>query len=205
MLKEERMVSSFVNLVKSLNIGGIKVAEIGVREGYSTREYMPHVVAMGGHLWAVDWFKSNTYRNGVYDPPEYEFYEQKFLQEFKDYVKDYLEYMTILVGNSVDQIVKIPNRSLDIAFVDADHNYFHVMGDIERCLEKVKIGGILCGHDCDHRGASNKYSAKQLYRDREINRGHVGVEQAVYDWFGDNYELLPDSMWKVTVTGNERL
>src|SRR5262249_23492137 len=41
------------------------------------------------------------------------------------------------------------DESLDLVFIDANHGYSHVKQDIRAWLPKVKVGGILCGHDCD--------------------------------------------------------
>ena len=44
---------------------------------------------------------------------------------------------------------KFEDGSLDFVFIDADHSYEGVRGDIELWLPKVKSGGLLCGHDYD--------------------------------------------------------
>jgi predicted O-methyltransferase YrrM len=39
------------------------------------------------------------------------------------------------------------NKSLDFVFIDASHEYEDIKNDIIHWLPKVKIGGILAGHD----------------------------------------------------------
>lgn len=41
------------------------------------------------------------------------------------------------------------DESLDLVFMDSDHTYEHVIKEIRLWLPKVKLGGILCGHDYD--------------------------------------------------------
>lgn len=39
------------------------------------------------------------------------------------------------------------DNDLDMVFIDADHSYESVIKDIDAWLPKVKVGGILAGHD----------------------------------------------------------
>jgi len=39
------------------------------------------------------------------------------------------------------------DRSVDVVFVDADHGYESVLHDIQAWLPKIKLGGMMCGHD----------------------------------------------------------
>lgn len=43
----------------------------------------------------------------------------------------------------------IPDSSLDIVFVDGDHSHEGVLKDLKIYYNKVKDGGLLCGHDYD--------------------------------------------------------
>lgn len=44
-----------------------------------------------------------------------------------------------------------PDASQDIVFIDGDHSYEAVFADIRAWWPKVRLGGILCGHDYPHR------------------------------------------------------
>jgi len=46
----------------------------------------------------------------------------------------------------------IADGSLDIVYIDAEHNYDNVKADIIAWIPKVRLGGILCGHDYDPTG-----------------------------------------------------
>ena len=39
------------------------------------------------------------------------------------------------------------DNSINVVYVDADHNYDFVLSDLETWFPKVKPGGFLCGHD----------------------------------------------------------
>lgn len=68
------------------------------------------------------------------------------------------------------------DESLDIIFIDARHDYDSVVRDIKLWLPKVKVGGVLCGHD---------YSLTTF-----------GVVEAVNHLIGyDNISIKSDSTW----------
>lgn len=53
----------------------------------------------------------------------------------------------ILKGTSWEQAERVKTRNLDFAFVDASHDKESVMKDLKAWVPKVKIGGVICGHD----------------------------------------------------------
>lgn len=56
-----------------------------------------------------------------------------------------------LVADSIDAASFIADGVFDLVFIDADHSYDAVMADIAAWRSKVRVGGILCGHDCEDR------------------------------------------------------
>ena len=50
-------------------------------------------------------------------------------------------------SSSIDFSEKILDNSMDVIYIDADHNYEAVKKDISLYLNKVKSGGYICGHD----------------------------------------------------------
>jgi hypothetical protein len=53
----------------------------------------------------------------------------------------------VLRGRTVDVIEQIPNESLDIAYIDADHTLKGISIDLIRSYPKVRAGGIIGGDD----------------------------------------------------------
>lgn len=51
-------------------------------------------------------------------------------------------------SSSVNASSLYEDNSLDFVFIDAGHDYKSVKEDIEHWFKKVKIGGIIAGHDC---------------------------------------------------------
>lgn len=79
--------------------------------------------------------------------------------------------------------------SLDMVFIDANHDYEAVKADIQAWLPKVKSGGIMCGHD---------------YGNVEAFLGHEafpGVRQAVDEAFGAKVRkpISGSSVWWIQV------
>jgi len=70
---------------------------------------------------------------------------------------------------------KIKNDSIDLFFIDGSHGYEQVKRDISNYWSKLKIGGILLGHD---------YSRHPLHR---------GIVQAAKETFGKRLKRLENS------------
>ena len=68
---------------------------------------------------------------------------------------------------------RIADRSLDFVFIDGDHTCDAVRDDLRAWYPKLRVGGLLCGHDYGHP------------RDR---RGLFGVKRAV-DAFAEFHDL----------------
>lgn len=52
---------------------------------------------------------------------------------------------------SMDAVKTIADNSLDFVYIDANHDYKHVMEDITEWSKKVRSGGIIAGDDYDRR------------------------------------------------------
>lgn len=84
-------------------------------------------------------------------------------------------------ATSIEAATSVPNHSMDMVFIDADHSYKAVKQDIATWLPKVKSGGYLGGHDYAH------------------PHYNFGVKQAVDEIFS-MVELDGDYTWFVRIT-----
>lgn len=53
----------------------------------------------------------------------------------------------IIRNTSMRAVVDVPIESLDFVYIDADHTFDFVMQDIIEWSKRVRIGGIVSGHD----------------------------------------------------------
>lgn len=53
----------------------------------------------------------------------------------------------IIKKTSMDAIKDFENGSLDFVYLDADHSFQNVVNDVCEWIKKVKLGGIISGHD----------------------------------------------------------
>ncbi len=65
-----------------------------------------------------------------------------------------------------------PREHFDFVYIDADHSYEAVKADIEAWWPKVRMGGVLAGHD--------------YTKPHQVNQAHFGVIQAVDEFIAEN-------------------
>lgn len=87
---------------------------------------------------------------------------------------------------SSEAYIDIPDLVLDFLYVDGLHNYEGVCLDLELYEPKVKVGGLIAGHDYNLRGV--KKAVNERYGDRVMIGVCSGVEKKrrkryTYDWW----------------------
>lgn len=68
---------------------------------------------------------------------------------------------------SVNASKTYPDESLDFAYIDANHRREAVLEDLAAWYPKVKLGGLICGHD---------------YIDKHDNGDFIEVKTALTEW-----------------------
>ena len=69
------------------------------------------------------------------------------MSETQERLKYYIGRYQIHRRTSVDAAQEFENGSLDFVYVDANHEYEHIVQDLKTWLPKIRQGGILSGHD----------------------------------------------------------
>lgn len=159
------------NLLKDKN--DLNIAEIGVFEGKLTRKLLKNLDIK--KFWLIDPYKMYPSYNDTKS-------EQKLLNQA--YIK--LQKEVLDKHSNVEHIKdfsekaseKIANNTLDLVFIDGNHDYQYVMQDINLWSDKVKPGGIISGHDYAYPGI-------------------VGVKEAVDELFGDKVITTDDYVWYI--------
>lgn len=115
--------------------------EVGVAEGYFAEDMLKAIPGL--KLYGVDLWKSyGTYK-------EYLDREEKCLREAKERTKGY--DCTFIRKFSIEAVKGFEDNSLDFVYIDAGHDFYNVATDICLWSKKVKIGGVVWGHDFKRR------------------------------------------------------
>lgn len=191
---DEADAKALTKLVRLNLKENMMIVDVGSRKGNSTATLARAVAEHHGSVFAVDhWIGSE---------------EIKFeLARVIDIFRIFRRNMTILgfwntvvhpmVMDSLTAAQIFADGSLDLVFIDASHRYEAVKKDISSWLPKLKIGGTLCGHDCE--GYYSHYSEKRRkiidehLGDDYISGIHPGVSKALHDCFQERYSIMPNS------------
>lgn len=143
--------------------------EVGVKQGEFSEQILRRW--QGRHLISVDpWrtFPAESYVDIANVPQEV---HDGFMRETMDRLSPFGERSTIWRATSREASEVVPRHSLDFVYLDARHDYPSVLEDLADWFDKVRPGGILCGHD---------------YLDGfYATAGEFGVKSAVDEFFAD--------------------
>jgi len=112
-------------------------AEIGVYAG----EYSEKLCKTGLKIYGIDpYINYKDYRKHPKELPYNELFENatKLLKSYD---------CTIIKKTSMDALADIPDDSLDFVYIDGNHSLPYITADIYEWNRKVKVGGIISGHD----------------------------------------------------------
>jgi hypothetical protein len=118
------------------------IAEVGVAEGNFSRDML---VAGATLLYMVDNWQTIKGQQG----------DGGFQQTWHDmnYNKAMLQTVMfsanrrVLKGKSVEMAQRVPDESLSLVYLDADHSLEGVMADLNAWYPKLVQGGVMAGHD----------------------------------------------------------
>jgi hypothetical protein len=119
--------------------------EVGTWKGQSIKYLAEKVKAKNKNIiiYGVDTFEGTP---GEHDEDD-NVKNGTLLQAYLDNIKSVSKNIKTIKGLSEFASQEFENESLDFVFIDADHQYESVKKDIELWLPKIKIGGIISGHD----------------------------------------------------------
>jgi len=161
---------TYTNFVNQIPNNGT-IVEVGSWKGKSAAFLAVEIVNSNKNLklFCVDtWLGSPEHRDTrsrFYDPNIDKLYES-----FLSNTEPVKSIISPIRKNSIEASKDFQDNSLDIVFLDACHEYECVKKDIECWLPKVKVGGILSGHD--------------------YNNNWPGVNLAVHEAFGSDVQIV---------------
>ena len=159
-------VEALQGFITQIAIPNMNIMEIGVWKGLSTSIWAKVIKPLGGHIYVVDNWK------GIPDSPQ-EANSEDVYSIFKAnlIILDLWDIVHPLVMDSVVAANLVKDKFFDLVYIDADHRYEAISADIKAWYPKVKIGGILAGHDY---------------------RAHPGVKRAV-DEILQKFEVIKET------------
>ena len=111
--------------------------EVGVYKG----EYSELLCKAGLKVYGVDpWIVYKNYRKHPKEPPYEDLYEMT-----KERLAKY--DFTMIRKTSMEALADIPDESLDFCYIDGNHSLPYITQDIYEWQRKVKVGGVISGHD----------------------------------------------------------
>lgn len=163
--------------IKSLvdKIDAKKIIEIGSWVGESTVCWADAIIdKVGAEVISVDWYRGNpgTELQRAAEEDIYSIFRNN-MQEL-----GVINVIKNMIMSSSDAVKFIPNGYADIVYIDACHDYKSVKRDIELWIPKVRVGGIIAGHDYE----SNEYDERFIDLD-VYDHKHHGVIKAVNESF----------------------
>lgn len=129
------------DLVRVLaRMGATTGAEIGVWEGKFSETLCAGINDL--HLYAVDpWAPYAAYRERKND-------KQRLDEAYRSTCELLAPFhATVLRMTSLDAARQVPDRSLDFVYIDGNHEASHVAADLAAWAPKVRVGGLVAGHD----------------------------------------------------------
>jgi predicted O-methyltransferase YrrM len=104
--------------------------EIGVFEG-ETAQHLIKALPKGGQYVGID---INDYRTPA----------------TKLYMQEGGKSIDFVLGNSLEELTKLPKAHFDLIFIDADHSFEHVLQEFKLAETLVSEDGVIILHDTIH-------------------------------------------------------
>lgn len=104
-----------------------QIVEVGTRDGHSTVAFLAAAVRDGGHVWSVD-IDDVTVREGG-------------IGRWADHPA-----WTFIQGDSLEVLDALPDV-IDLLFLDGDHGYKRVLGELRAYMPRLRAGGTALLHD----------------------------------------------------------
>ena len=125
----------------------------------------------------------------------------------KELLKPLKDYVNIIKSDSVQNSSKYRDESLDFVFIDGDHSYDGVTRDINAYWKKLRIGGVMAGHDYDCGWYDVKNAVDDFFGKNDLDLGvtemHQGVDSAK-EKYPQKYWNIGEHCWGVIKTGKNK-
>lgn len=172
-------------------LGNVNIAvEVGVWRGDYSRSIIKNL--QPSVFYGVDPYE--IYEGYTDKPNVIEFQDQANLDKLHARVTQTFNTFNNKLGHTNSILVRElgtnyasqhPDQSLDFVYLDSDHKYQSVKSEIEAWYPKVKVGGILAGHDYIERSHIEEFGVIQAvteFIEQENLTLHTTDEQFATWW-----------------------
>ena len=128
------------------------VLEVGVFEGETT-QHLINALPQGGQYVGID---INDYRTNA----------------TKAAMTSGGKSIDFILGNSLEELSKLPSNHFDLIFVDGDHSWEHIVKEFKLVEKVIARGGVIVYHDTIHLEGPRKlveYAAHFGYKNTTLN------------------------------------
>jgi hypothetical protein len=161
--------------------------EVGVYRGYHAREML---LALDiERLYLVDpYMKYKDYHDYLVKKKV-----ASAEKEAHEHLAEFNKQIIWIRKMSTEAAEEIPDGSLDFVYIDGNHQYDYVRGDMRAWYPKVKMGGLFGGHDYDHkrlvevkRAVDNFCDERGLSLHKRRGTNMPGCDDFSIDWWVKN-------------------
>lgn len=126
---------------KQTKVENLTMAEIGCYTGDSTYQFAKRFKFVN----CIDPWKNHY--DDEHDDSSYKYDMTIIESQFDDYLKEFENKIKKYKMTSIEASQLFDNNSLDLVYIDGNHQKEFVKEDISLWMPKVKKGGWLAGHD----------------------------------------------------------
>jgi len=156
--------------------------ELGVEKGLFSKHLCETVADI--HLVSIDaWAAYKGYREHVSQEKLETFYE-KATQRLSPYNCD------IIRGYSMDVVKTFNDETFDFVYLDGNHDFVNIANDIVEWEKKVRVGGIVSGHDYRRFKPRKNYKCHVFEVVQAYTRAH-----RILTWFIITGDRSPSWFW----------
>lgn len=178
-------------------------AELGVQRGYFAKTILDQWSHAKTYVLVDLWGQQRNYKDlaNVDDQAQ-----ENFKKEALDLLKVYQDKLVVCRNYTSVCVTQFEDGYFDYIYVDARHDYKGVKEDIELWWPKLKVGGIMAGHDYIDAEEVAKISGQDwsVSADGTVNPNGKAVKSAVDEWAAENKHVLQitfrDGPWNTWVT-----
>ena len=157
----------FPLMINSLNL------KIGVEIGVDKADFSFHILSKTPmtNYYCVDTWQDNFGSNIYMKKTKFDADGDNRYSEATERLAEFGERVSMLRMSSMEAVANFYNHSLDFVYIDGDHSLEGIYEDIKAWTPKVRIGGIVAGHDYkdgDGSGITDYFGEQLPYRIKAV-------------------------------------